>query len=318
MKKILVIGSLNMDSVIETCRIPQSGETIAGKQITKVPGGKGANQAFAAGKLGGCVEMIGAVGCDPEGDELKNNLRAAGVDVSSVFEISGEVTGQAFISVNEEGENSIIIISGANGKVTRELIQQCRKQIEESDIILMQLEIPIETVCYVKELAHRLGKMIILDPAPASDKIPEELWDGIDFIKPNETELEILTGWKMKSIEERKAGAREMLRKGVGGVLLTMGGSGCLLVTEGQESIFEARKVKVMDTTAAGDVFIAAFAEAIAEGKEPGEAIRFAQDVSAVAVQRKGAQTSIPSREEVEKWINKTKEEEERKEKHDA
>lgn len=149
-----------MDSVIETCRIPQSGETIAGKQITKVPGGKGANQAFAAGKLGGCVEMIGAVGCDPEGDELKNNLRAAGVDVSSVFEIPGEVTGQAFISVNEEGENSIIIISGANGKVTRELIQQCRKQIEESDIILMQLEIPIETVCYVKELAHRLGKEV--------------------------------------------------------------------------------------------------------------------------------------------------------------
>ena len=193
MKRIVVIGSLNMDSVIETPHMPKEGETVSGQSVTLVPGGKGANQAYAAGILGGNVSMIGAVGNDAFGTILKTNLGKAGVDISSVAEIEGATTGQAFITVDDSGENSIIIIAGTNGMVTKEFIQGHIKRIEESDIVIMQLEIPIETVEYVKDLAVGMGKTVIIDPAPAVADLPDSFWQGVDYIKPNETELEILS-----------------------------------------------------------------------------------------------------------------------------
>lgn len=302
MKKILVVGSLNMDCVVETPAMPKAGETIAGRSVVLVPGGKGANQAYAVGKLGGNVGMIGAVGNDSFGHALKENLESVDVDTTGLAVLDGETTGQAFITVDGQGENSIIIIAGTNGKVSKELIQKNRNLIEESDIVIMQLEIPLEVVEYVKEYAKEMGKMVIVDPAPAVAGLPDSFWKGIDYIKPNETELEILIGRKMSNREQLKEGAREMLAKGVQGVIVTLGAGGCLFVTETDERFFEANKVKVVDTTAAGDCFTAGFAFALSEGRSCKEAIQFGQKVSAIAVTCKGAQTSIPSREEVERY----------------
>lgn len=299
MKKILVVGSLNMDCVVETPTMPKAGETISGRSVTLVSGGKGANQAYAVGKLGGKVGMIGAVGNDSFGHTLKKNLESVGVETTGLAVMEGETTGQAFITVDDKGENSIIIIAGTNGLVSIELIQNNKKLIEESDIVIMQLEIPVKVVEYVKDLAISMGKQVIVDPAPAVAGLPDSFWSGIDYIKPNETELEILIGRKMKTREELIDGAREMLAKGVKGIIVTLGGDGCLFVTKEKETFFEANKVTAVDTTAAGDSFTAGFALALSEGRNLEEAIRFGQKVSAIAVTRKGAQTSIPSREEV-------------------
>lgn len=299
MKNILVIGSLNLDTVIEAPKMPKAGETISGTGVSQVPGGKGANQAYAAGKLLGTVKMIGAVGDDTPGQILVKNLESVGVDTSSISVIPGGTTGQAFITVDENGENSIIIIAGTNGEVTEELVQKHMADIEKADIVIMQLEIPLKTVEYVKDLAVGLGKTVILDPAPAVPNLPDSFWKGIDYIKPNETELSILAGRPLNNMEEIRDGARAMLDKGVKNVLVTLGGEGCLFVTGESEEYYPACKVEAVDTTAAGDSFTAAFALALSRGQSSGDAIRFGQKVSAIAVTRKGAQTSIPSPEEI-------------------
>ena len=299
MKNIVVVGSLNLDTVIEVPQMPKAGETLAGTGVSQVPGGKGANQAYAIGKLLGNVKMIGAVGNDAPGKILVDNLESVGVDISGISEIKGGTTGQAFITVEDSGENSIIIIAGTNADVTQDLIQNNMDAIQEADIIIMQLEIPLETVEYVKEVAVKYGKMVILDPAPAVAGLPDSFWKGIDYIKPNETELSILVGSPLEDMEEIREGARSMLQKGVKNVLVTLGSEGCLFVTEETEEYYPACKVEAVDTTAAGDSFTAAFALALSRGKSCGEAIQFGQKVSSIAVTRKGAQTSIPSPEEV-------------------
>lgn len=300
MKKIVVIGSLNMDIVLETPRMPQIGETIAGSNISFVPGGKGANQAYAIGKLGGDVAMIGAVGADSSGEALLSNLQRAGVKTEGIEVINGIPTGQAYIMVDENGDNSIILIAGTNGKVTKEIIQNHMDIIESCDIIVMQMEIPVEVICYVKTLAKQLGKIVILDPAPAKADFPDELWKDVDYIKPNETELGILTHQSIDSVESAKEGAEKMLEKGVKHVLVSLGSEGCLFVTREETHFYPAHKVKAVDTTAAGDSFTAAFALAISQGKSHEEAIAFGQKVAAIVVTRKGAQTSIPTMGEVE------------------
>lgn len=299
MKRIAVVGSLNMDIVIETPHMPEHGETVSGKRVTLVPGGKGANQAYAIGKLGGNAAMIGAVGRDSSGTALLDNLESVKVDVSGIKQLEDSETGQAFITVDDSGENSIIIIAGANGKVSRELIDEYADVIRESDIVIMQLEIPLDVVSYVKEMASRAGKTVIVDPAPAVTGIPDEFWRGIDYIKPNETELAILTGMQPETNEELINAARVMIEKGVRNVIVTLGGDGCLLVKKETEEFFPSFKVKAVDTTAAGDSFTAAFALALSQGKDEKEAIALGQKVSSIAVTRKGAQTSIPTMEEV-------------------
>lgn len=299
MKKITVVGSLNMDIVIETPHMPKGGETVSGRNVTLVPGGKGANQAYALGKLGGNVTMIGAVGQDTAGDALLENLKKVKVNVSGIRRMEQGVTGQAYITVDDQGENSIILIAGTNGLVTKELIDNNIDILRESDIVIMQLEIPLDVVEYTKELAIKEGKTIIVDPAPAVTDIPNHFWKGIDYIKPNETELAILTGLKMETRDEIVQGARMMIEKGVKNVIVTLGGDGCLFVTKETEEFFPSHKVKAIDTTAAGDSFTAAFALALSQGKEYKEAIELGQKVSSIVVTKKGAQTSIPTMEEV-------------------
>lgn len=289
-----------MDFVVEVDKMPVIGETILGNDVTLVPGGKGANQAYALGKLGGNVQMIGAVGDDVYGRMLIDNLKSVGVGTSGIAALKKAPTGNAFITVDALGDNMITVIPGANLKITKETIDEYRDLIELSDIIIMQLEIPLEVVSYTKDIAKVYGKTIILDPAPAVSNLPEEFWNGITYIKPNETELGILTGKEMSSVEELKEGARELLNKGVKGVIVTMGANGCLWVTKEQEIHYTANKVKTVDTTAAGDSFTAGFALGLSQGKKIEDAIQFGQKVSSIVVTRKGAQTSIPTIEEVE------------------
>lgn len=303
MKKLLVIGSLNMDTVIETPYMPKSGETLTGTGVSLVPGGKGANQAYAAGKLGGNVSMIGAVADDSFGQMLKENLESVGVNTSGVAVMKGETTGQAFITVDASGANSIILIGGTNALVRKELIDENRSLIEECDILMMQLEIDPEVVRYAKDLAVSLGKMVILDPAPAQSDLPDSIWQGVEFIKPNETELEILVGRTLKGETEIKEAANELLSKGVKNVMVSLGGDGCFLANEAGCRFFPANKVTAVDTTAAGDCFTASFALALSKGESVDEAICFGQKASAIAVTRKGAQTSIPSLEEVLTYV---------------
>lgn len=301
MKKILVIGSLNMDTVIGTPRIPAPGETIMGRSVQFVPGGKGANQAYAAGKLGGSVSMIGAVGCDSFGEQLIDNLKQVNVDVSGIERVAGGTTGQAFIPVDDAGENSIIVIGGTNGLADEALLMRHESLMDACDILVMQQEIPLQTVMAAKEMAVKKGKTVILDPAPAS-AMPDGFWRGIDYIKPNETELGILAGRTLHTDEDYRAAAKEMLGKGVKRLLVTLGGRGCLFLSEEEEAFIPAVRVKAVDTTAAGDCFTGAFAVALSKGMGEREAIAFAQRASAIAVTRKGAQTSVPSLEEMAEY----------------
>ena len=299
MKKVLVVGSLNMDIVIETDHIPVSGETISGKSIELIPGGKGANQAYTIGKLGGNVAMLGAVGEDDKGQKLLENLEKVGVNVAGIKKMNDVPTGQAYIAVDSAGNNVIVIIAGANGEVSENLIRENMELILNSDIIVMQLEIPLEVVRFVKDLAVELGKTVIVDPAPAVKGIPDSFWAGIDYIKPNETEIGILTGMEVKNQEDAVRAAKTLIKKGVKNVIVSLGSKGCVLVTKDTEEYFPACKVKAVDTTAAGDCFTAAFALALSQGKDSKEAISFGQKASAIAVTRKGAQTSIPTLEEI-------------------
>lgn len=300
MKKILVIGSLNMDTVIETPYMPQSGETLAGKSITLVPGGKGANQAYTVGKLGGDVSMIGAVADDSIGTALKANLESVGVNTSGISTLPGATTGQAFITVDDTGANSIILIAGTNGLVSREMIDQHRNLIQACDIVMMQLEIDWNVVAYAKDLAVSMGKTVIIDPAPALPGLPDSFWQGVDYIKPNETELEILTGRPLNCQADLEAAAGEMFSKGVRNVMVSLGGDGCLLMNREGMHFYPAKKVHAVDTTAAGDCFMGAFALALSRGADVAEAITYGQKASAIAVTRKGAQSSIPNPEEIQ------------------
>ena len=303
MKKIVVIGSLNMDVVVETPAMPQKGETITGKGVSLLPGGKGANQAAAIGKLGGQVTMVGAAGKDSSGEALISSLQEARVNTSGIEVLEDIPTGQAFITVDQNGDNSIIIIAGANGQVTAGLVEQHRSLIEEADMILMQLEIPIETVCYVKNMAKQLGKQGIIDPAPAVSELPKDFWKGVDYIKPNETEIEILTGRTCQTREEVILAARSLIAEGVSNVIVSLGSKGCLLVTDQTEELFPSMKVNAVDTTAAGDCFIGAFTEALSEERSVQEAIAFAQRAAAYSVMHKGAQASLPLRQELEENV---------------
>lgn len=299
MKKILVVGSLNMDFVIGVQKIPVPGETILAKEMRLVPGGKGANQAYAAAKLGGQVAMIGAVGDDQFGRQLMNNLAEVGVDISGIETLPGCPTGNAMITVEEQGENAIIVVPGANAHLTTDMIDKHIQLVDACDIIIMQLEIPLDVVSYVKKLGMERGKQIILDPAPAKAGLPDSFFEGFDIVKPNETELQTLLGKTLQTPQALQEGAGCLLQKGIDTVLVTLGGDGAWMVTKDSVQAFHACKVTPVDTTAAGDSFTAAFAVACSRGQNYEEAIAFGNRVSSIVVTRPGAQTSIPTMEEV-------------------
>ena len=295
MKKILVVGSLNMDMVLSVDHHPVPGETIIGDRLSYHSGGKGANQAYAVGKLGGDVRMIGCVGWDDNGMILIE----AGVDTTTIERVPEEPTGMAIIDVDKKGENSIVVISGANACLTPSLLHKQKTSVEWSDFIMTQLETPMDTVLELARMAKEAGKCMILDPSPARADLPEEIFPLIDIIKPNKKELSILTGMPTGTDEEIEAAADALLTKGVSKVVVSLGARGAMLADGSDKLFFEAQAVKPVDTTAAGAAFTAAMVNGLAQGMGIIQAIRLANGVASIVVTRHGAQTSIPDREEV-------------------
>lgn len=298
-KGILIVGSLNMDIVVEMTKMPELGETVMGKHLSYIPGGKGANQACAAGKLGGHVTMLGCVGNDNFGTRQIQLLKESHVCMGYVDVRQEEPTGTAVIYVDGTGANSIVVIPGANACCDIQYLKEHDELFQNCSYAMFQMEIPKEAVYYGIARAKELGKTTILNPAPAPEALPEDIWEKIDFFTPNETELAKLAG--LKEMDERsiRRGARKILAKGVKQVLVTMGSKGVLWVNDKTEQIFPARKVEAVDTTAAGDCFNGAFVTALQQGYSIEDAITFANLASSIVVTRKGAQSSIPERDEV-------------------
>ena len=295
MKNILVIGSLNMDLVINTDRMPQAGETIHGKGFAHFPGGKGANQASACARAGGNVKMLGKVGDDAYGDILLKNLSQDGVNINGI-EREKISTGVAVITVFN-GENSIILDKGANGLVDRDYIDRHIDAIDWADYIIMQYEIPMETVVYVAQIVKSKGKTLIIDPAPMMEA-PSELYRMADIILPNETETAQLVG----EGNDDEASVKKIYELGCKNVIMTLGKKGSIYYN-GENMINQpAYKVKAIDTTGAGDCFTGSMVAALASDKTMEEALEFASKASAIAVGRRGAQPSFPWKSEVEKW----------------
>lgn len=300
MGKLLVIGSLNMDMALRVPHIPARGETILAQGLRYAEGGKGANQAFTLGKLGASVAMLGSVGRDANGERLLANLRSVGVDVSLAQRLENEVSGLAVIAVEGGGDNNIIVAPGANLRTGPDYIKASRQAISQCDAVIMQLEIPLESVALAAKMAKAMGKLVILDPAPAT-VLPEGLYRDVDIVKPNETELAILSGLPVGSVAEMEEAARVLLGRGAGTVVVTMGAGGALIARpSGCLHVPVPTPVKVVDTTAAGDSFTAAMAMMLVEGRPLEDAVRFAELVAGVVVGRPGAQSSIPDAQEVE------------------
>ena len=302
-KSILVIGSTNIDLVTQVDRLPVEGETLLSNRFERLCGGKGANQAYACGMLGGKISFLGAVGEDSFGTFAVDNLKKAGVDCRGMKFCKEESTGLALICVDKKGNNSIVVVPGANGQCTWEYTEGKQNFLEEADIIMAQLEIPTDCVYNVLKKASSEGKITILNPAPAPEHIPDWVYPHLCFITPNETELQKLTGMPVETPEEILAAARSLLSKGVKNVIATIGKRGAMLVNKDTEAVFAPPSVPAVDTTAAGDTFNGALAVQLAEGKSLEEAIRFANGAAALSVSREGAQASIPTRQETEAFL---------------
>lgn len=299
MKKVVVAGSINMDLVTVCERAPKGGETLFGKEFFQVPGGKGANQAVAIGKLGTQVTMLGKIGNDSFGKDLVASMKNSGVNTEYI-ENSASSTGIAKIIVEANGQNRILVVSGANMDVDRAYIDRHIEVINNSDILVTQLEIPIDTVEYVLKKAKEAGKITILNPAPAA-QLNDEIIKNSDIIIPNESELGIITSMPTNTLKEIEAAAQKLLNMGVKELIVTLGSQGSLHLNKKGSTIHSAYKVNAVDTTAAGDSFIGGLVKNIQDDNLD-EAIEFATKVSAITVTRKGAQISIPTIEEVENF----------------
>lgn len=298
--KVVIVGSLNMDLVTRAPRLPKGGETLAGHSFVTVPGGKGANQAVAAARLGASVAMVGCVGDDAYGEQLRAALLAEGIDCQAVTRVAGESTGVALIVVDDSSQNAIVIVAGGNGHVTAEVVDGFDALLAQAEVIICQLEVPLATVGHVLKRGKALGKTVILNPAPASGPLPAEWYAWIDYLIPNESEATALTGLPVDSVATAQAAAKALLASGVGKVIVTLGEQGTLFADAGRSEHFPAPKVKPVDTTAAGDTFVGGFAAALAEGQSEADAIRFGQIAAALSVTRSGAQPSIPTVAEVQ------------------
>ncbi|MFZ7942528.1 ribokinase [Neobacillus sp. 19] len=296
MEKILVVGSLNMDLVTYVPHLPKAGETIDSVKYRENPGGKGANQAVAAARLGGDVTMIGKVGLDNYGDTLIANLKQVGVSSLGIKQ-EGK-TGLAFISVSEDGENHIVLVGGANKELKRSDISGMKELIKESNMIIMQLEIPLDAVVYVLDLAVRYGKKVILNPAPAQS-LPIDVLRNVDVLILNEIELQMLTDGLALTNQEIISRGQHLKSLGVNKIIVTMGDRGSYLINDEEEVHIPPYKINPVDSTAAGDAYIAAFAVGKSKGMVDSEAASFASKVAAIVVTREGAQPSLPTLEEV-------------------
>ncbi len=300
MKNICVIGSLNMDLVVNVDTMPKPGQTIIGSNFKEVPGGKGANQAVAMARLNGNVSMIGKVGEDGFGQTLINSLKNDKVDTTYIQTTKGS-TGVALITVDKNAQNSIVVSPGANFEVKEEDIDNNIKAIENSDIVVLQLETPLNTIKYALNKAKKLNKYTILNPAPAV-KLDDEIIKNVDLLTPNETELEIISGVSIETEEDIQKAAQIMIEKGVKELIVTLGSKGSLYINKEKSMFKKAYKVEAVDTTAAGDSYTGALAVALSQDKGIEDAMDFASKVGALSVLKEGAQSSLPTLEEVKNF----------------
>lgn len=298
MVKYCVFGSVNMDMVTRVRVFPKPGETVEGLSFATFPGGKGANQAVALGRLGADVQMVGRIGDDVFGSQYLKVFASEGVFASSLETMGERSTGTASIEVNDRGENHIVIVPGANGLVDADFTAKNHAAIEGSDFLLLQLEIPLESVLLSARIAKSAGRTIILDPAPAQ-KLSSELLALCSYATPNETEAAMLTGEDSGSEEGIRRAGESLLRAGVGNAIVKAGERGAYLVQPGRFVHVPGFRVRAVDTTAAGDSFNAGLAFALGEGREIVDAIRFANAVAALSTTREGAQAAMPTRAEV-------------------
>jgi len=296
---VVVIGSLNMDLVTRAPRLPRGGETLIGESFSTIPGGKGANQAVAAARLGAQVSMVGCVGSDAYGQQLRGALLAEGIDCQAVSVVDGS-SGVALIVVDDNSQNAIVIVAGANGELTPTVLDRFDAVLQSAEVIICQLEVPDATVGHALKRGRELGKTVILNPAPASRALPAEWYACVDYLIPNESEAMVLSGLAVDSLENAEAAATQLIGAGAGKVIVTLGAQGLMFANGSSFEHFPAPRVKAVDTTAAGDTFVGGFAAALASGKSEVEAIRFGQVAAALSVTRAGAQPSIPTLLEVQ------------------
>ncbi|MDZ7376465.1 MAG: ribokinase [candidate division KSB1 bacterium] len=301
--KIVVVGSSNTDMIVKVPRIPKPGETILGGKFSTAAGGKGANQAVATARAGGEVTFIARVGDDMFGQQALRGFEADGINTRFVKTDPVEPSGVALIFVDESGENSIAVASGANARLSPGDVEEAAEAIRSADILLMQLETPLETVRRAAEIARGAGVKVILNPAPAMP-LDDGLLANLTIITPNESEAELLTGVPVTDTATAETAAKALLDRGVEVVIITLGSKGALLKTREQSKVIPGFKVKAVDDTAAGDVFNGALAVALAEGKSLEQAVRFANAAAALSVTKLGAQPSVPLRSEIESMLS--------------
>ncbi len=302
MPHIVVVGSLNMDLVIRAAALPAPGETVRGEPFHTFPGGKGANQAVAAARLGADVAMIGRVGTDSFGRELKEILQSSGADLSMVEDTTGVATGTAIITVDPQGQNTIVISAGANGALTPEDMDRLGEVIGRARVLLLQLEIPLETVAAAVDLAASKGVRVILNPAPYHD-LPPSLLQKLDCLIPNDVEAGYLSGIRVDGLESAKRAAKRIMELGVRSVVVTLGRNGALWA-DGESLVHvPAYKVEALDETAAGDAFIGCLAAGLVGLKAFPQALKTAAACGALTATKLGAQSSLPSREELNRFL---------------
>lgn len=299
---ILVIGSANMDLVAMTRHFPQPGETVFGSTFGMFPGGKGANQAVCCAKLGARTYFLGKMGNDIFREKLAQNMKKDGVRLQRLLTDRRAPTGVALITVDGSGQNEIVVISGSNMRLTPSDIERRQKVFSSTKVTLLQLEIPLQTVMRSIQLAKQHDHQVILNPAPAR-ALPKSLLKFVDFLTPNENEVEILTGIRVKNLSSVERAAKRLLALGVKNVILTLGEKGCMLVNSERVNLFPVKKVKAIDTTAAGDAFNGALAFSLAKNEKLDSAIRFANAVAAYCVTKMGAQSSMPTMKEVQNFL---------------
>jgi ribokinase len=299
--KVLVVGSLNMDLVVAVPRHPQIGETILSGTFATFPGGKGANQTVAAARMGASVSMIGCVGKDGFGGELLQTLASDGIDTAHISVLDGQATGIALITVDAEGRNTIVVASGANQTLAPRHLAAAREAFSAADVLVLQLETPLETVREAIRMAKQRGMQVVLNPAPAQS-LDSDLLSQVDYFIPNEGEAMQVAG--SSTLEEA---IDKLLKMGVSNLLVTLGEKGVLAVTKSGRISVPAFSVKAVDTVAAGDAFVGAFSAGLANGMDLGSAIRLANGAAALSVTRHGAQPSLPTRKEVQDFLNQVK-----------
>lgn len=301
MGRIVVIGSSNTDLTVRVESIPSPGQTLLGGDVIMAGGGKGANQAVAVARLGGELEFVAKVGDDMFGHDSIFHLQRDGIDTSHIFVDKEVSSGVALICVDRNAENAIAVAPGANMRLGKDEIDMVRKDIETAQILLLQLESPMETIEYASEIAARAGVKVVLNPAPAA-RIPDSIIRNAFLLTPNETECEVLSGMKIESDRDAEKAGRLLLEKGAKNVIVTLGTKGSMIVTPNGCEKVPAYRVHAVDTVAAGDTYNGALCVALAEGKSLKEAAEFASRASAIAVTRPGAQPSVPTRTEVEEF----------------